>query len=85
MQEKIEFELHLCLVSTESWVVSPKHLALWNGGIYIIYIDCCMYSLNISTSTGMYVRTSLVPMLSLCMTFDPPEKEGRAWSKMSCE
>ena len=31
-QEKIEFELHLALISTESWVVPPKHLALWNGG-----------------------------------------------------
>ena len=40
-QEKIEFELHLALVSTESWVVSPKHLALWNGGAYIVWL--CMY------------------------------------------
>jgi tripeptidyl-peptidase-2 len=31
VQEKIEFELHLALVTTEPWVVSPKHLALWNG------------------------------------------------------
>lgn len=31
-QEKIKFELHLALVSTESWVTTPKHLALWNGG-----------------------------------------------------
>ena len=38
MQEKIEFELHLCLVSTESWVVSPKHLALWNGGTYMYIV-----------------------------------------------
>ena len=57
MQEKIEFELHLCLVSTESWVVSPKHLALWNGGTYMYIVHIAEISMSV------YVRTVL-PNLS---------------------
>ena len=34
-EEKINFEMQMSLSSTESWVMAPKHLVLWNGGTYV--------------------------------------------------
>ena len=31
--EKLDFELKLALVGTESWIHTPKHLFMWNGGM----------------------------------------------------
>ena len=30
--EKLEFEMEMCLVSSQPWVKCPKHLCMWPGG-----------------------------------------------------
>ena len=29
--EKLEFQLELALVSSQAWVMAPKHLCMWSG------------------------------------------------------
>ena len=29
--EKLEFQLELALVSSQAWVMTPKHLCMWSG------------------------------------------------------
>lgn len=31
--EKLSFELELCLISSEPWITAPRHLCMWSGGI----------------------------------------------------
>ena len=42
--DKLQFEMELALVCSQSWVQAAKHLVMWNGGTCIIHIiQSCVY------------------------------------------
>ncbi len=65
-QIKLDFDVHLALVSSQSWVVTPKHLCVWSGGkdhhLAAFYLLVCEHIvlLNLSMHARKRYRTQYV-------------------------